>query len=171
MFYKDGKAKQHEKVEGKELPKDLDQKKFDEISKNVKAQSEISKEELDEYLAYIELMGLLAYLDTYEELYSIEDVYGYYEIDEVNPGEYNFDEYDFEDYGYDEPVESDTVEAGYQESNEESFDDEPVTEESVETSIEDETVKDFTNEEVTEEYIESSEVSLSAPESTGDYLD
>ncbi|UBH12835.1 DUF5780 domain-containing protein [Macrococcus armenti] len=171
VFHKDGKAKQPEKVEDKELPTDLDEKKFDEISKNIKAKSEISKEELEAYLAYLELMGLLAYLDAYEELYGIDDVYGYYGVDEVDPGEYNFDEYDFEDYGYeDEPVESDTVEAEYQESSEESYD-EPVTEESVETSIEDETVEDFTNEEVTEEYIEPSEESYSAPESTGDYLD
>lgn len=147
VFYKDDKAKQPEKVEDKELPKDLDKKKFDEISKNIKAKSEISKEELEAYLAYI---------DAYENMYGIDDVYGYYGVDEVDPGEYNFDEYDFEDYGYeDESVESDTVEAGYQESSEESYD-EPVTEESVETSIENETVEDFTNEDVTEEYIEPS---------------
>ena len=164
VFYRNGKTKQPEKSETATLPEDLDQKKLDEISKNIEEKSKISKEELEAYLAYLRLMGFIAYLDAYEALYGIDDIYGYYEVEETDPSDYNFDDYDFEDYEEDDvdSSESDTeewtdteedydIEEEYDTESEEEDTDEPVTEESIEESIEEETIEDETIEEESSE--------------------
>lgn len=113
IYYKNKKSKTPEKVTLKKdakLPENLDQKKFDEISKNIQKKSEASPEELEAYIAYLKLMGLLAYLDAYETMYGLDDIYDYYDIEETNPDDYNFDDYDFSseyDDSSDETYESD----------------------------------------------------------------
>lgn len=79
---------------------------------NIEEKSKISKEELEAYLAYLELMGLIAYLDAYRE-------------DDVDSS------------GSDTEERTDREE-DYDTESEEEYTDEPVTEETIEESIEEE---------------------------------
>ncbi|MGK0555283.1 DUF5780 domain-containing protein [Macrococcus capreoli] len=166
IFYKDKKVESSKEDKAKEkstLPKDLNQDKFDEVSKNIEEKSKVSKEELEAYLAYLKLAGLLAYLDAYEAMNGIDDIYDYYDVEQTDPSEYDFNDYDFssDDMSDDNTGGSDSgsdyteVEPSYEESTE------AVEEDTVEETVEDTTevpsedyYEDIQPNESTEEYIE-----------------
>lgn len=140
IFFKDKPAKPEEKAE---LAKQIDPVKYEEISKKIKEKSEISSKALEEYIAYLEIMGLLAYIDYYEMENNI-DIYNYYDLSEENINLYTED--DFTDY-------EDTIDVTDEESNDDT--------------TYDDTVEEYTDENVDEPtYDESSEATEAAEEVT-----
>ena len=176
IYYKNKKSKTPEKVTLKKdakLPENLDQKKFDEISKNIQKKSEASPEELEAYIAYLKVMGLLAYLDAYEAMYGLDDIYNYYDIEETNPDDYNFDDYDFSseyddsseysDESYDDTYDTEETpneysdEENYEDTTESSTDEytgETYTEETEEAPVDDTYSEDTTESYDSSEYVE-----------------
>ena len=133
--------------------KNIDPQKYNEISQKIKEKSEISSEALEEYIAYLQLMGLLSYLEYYESQNNI-DINQYYDLSEENINHYT--DNDFIDYD----------ESYYFENSDDSYDDSYVEDESLEEEPEeyyeediDDSVDDSYYEEETEETYDESDVS------------
>lgn len=131
----------------------IDPEKYDEISQKIKEKSEISSEALEEYIAYLQLMGLLSYLEYYESQNNI-DINQYYDLSEENINHYT--ENDFTDYD----------ESYYFEDSDDSYDDSYIEDESLEEEPEeyyeediDDSYEDSYYEEETEETYDESDVS------------
>lgn len=131
----------------------IDPEKYNEISQKIKEKSEISSEALEEYIAYLQLMGLLSYLEYYESQNNI-DINQYYDLSEENINHYT--ENDFTDYedSYDYENSDDYYDDSYVED--ESLEEEP--EEYYEEDIDD-SYEDSYYEEETEETYDESDVS------------
>lgn len=104
----------------------IDPEKYNEISQKIKEKSEISSEALEEYIAYLQLMGLLSYLEYYELQNNI-DINQYYDLSEENINHYtenDFTDYDDSyDYYDDSYVEDESLEEEPEEYYEEDIDD------------------------------------------------
>ncbi|MCG7420959.1 DUF5780 domain-containing protein [Macrococcus epidermidis] len=131
----------------------IDPEKYNEISQKIKEKSEISSEALEEYIAYLQLMGLLSYLEYYESQNNI-DINQYYDLSEENINHYT--ENDFTDYedSYDYENSDDYYDDSYVED--ELLEEEP--EEYYEEDIDD-SYEDSYYDEETEETYDESEVS------------
>lgn len=156
IFFKD-KVSQTEDNQSNYQSDNIDPKKYNEISQKIKEKSEISSEALEEYIAYLQLMGLLSYLEYYESENNI-DINQYYDLSEENINHYTEndfsdydDSYDVEDYEY--------VDDSYEDSytEDESLEEE-TTEEYYEEDIDD-SYEDSYEEEETEEYYDEADVS------------
>lgn len=148
IFFKD-KSPQTENNKAE----NIDPEKYNEISQKIKEKSEISSEALEEYIAYLQLMGLLSYLEYYESQNNI-DINQYYDLSEENINHYT--ENDFTDYedSYDYENSDDYYDDSYVED--ESLEEEP--EEYYEEDIDD-SYEDSYYEEETEETYDESDVS------------
>ncbi|ULG73889.1 hypothetical protein [Macrococcus brunensis] len=154
-------VKADQKVETQELPEGLKQDTFDEVKRNLEEKSKLSSSELEEYIAYLQLMGLIAYLDYYEELYDI-DVYSFYDISVDNVESYTIDDIDMSDYENDDEIEEEVLyneSDDYEETAEEFEDTSSDWEEDTGNTEEIETVEDdediaTAEEELTEEATE-----------------
>lgn len=131
----------------------IDPVKYNEISQKIKEKNEISSEALEEYIAYLQLMGLLSYLEYYESQNNI-DINQYYDLSEKNINHYT--ENDFIDYedSYDYENSDDSYDDSYVED--EALEEEP--EEYYEEDIDD-SVEDSYYEDETEETYDESDVS------------
>ncbi|WP_414048743.1 DUF5780 domain-containing protein [Macrococcus animalis] len=191
IFYKDKKSKLEETNKVKtDVANHIDPNQYDEISKNIKEKSEISSEALEEYIAYLQIMGLLAYLEYYEMENDI-DIYSYYDLSEDHINLYTEDDFtDYEDeideseYDYsDDSYESDSepIEENYEESEDEFIEEETIeedtkdyyeeeSEESYDDSYDEENSEESYDEtELTEDdYIEENDFSDDAYEATED---
>ncbi|TDM39377.1 hypothetical protein ETI10_11265 [Macrococcoides goetzii] len=148
IFFKD-KSPQTENNKAE----NIDPEKYNEISQKIKEKSEISSEALEEYIAYLQLMGLLSYLEYYESQNNI-DINQYYDLSEENINHYT--ENDFTDYedSYDYENSDDYYDDSYVED--ESLEEEP--KEYYEEDIDD-SYEDSYYEEETEETYDESDVS------------
>ncbi|WP_414042349.1 DUF5780 domain-containing protein [Macrococcus sp. EM39E] len=155
IFFKDKKSTLEETNKVKtDVANHIDPNQYDEISKNIKAKSEISSEALEEYIAYLQIMGFFAYLEYYEMENDI-DIYSYYDLSEDHINLYTEDdftdyedaidesEYDYSDDSYE--TDSEPIEENYEESEDEFIEEETIEEDT----------KDYYEEESEESYDDS----------------
>ncbi|WP_414052195.1 DUF5780 domain-containing protein [Macrococcus animalis] len=146
IFYKDKKSKLEETNKVKtDVANNIDPNQYDEISKNIKEKSKISSEALEEYIAYLQIMGLYAYLEYYEMENDI-DIYSYYDLSEDHINLYTEDDFtDYEDeideseddYSDDSDLNDDSSEDVSKDTYDDSYD-EYTEDEAVEETIDDE---------------------------------
>ncbi|WP_414050582.1 DUF5780 domain-containing protein [Macrococcus animalis] len=191
IFFKDKKSTLEETNKVKtDVVNHINPNQYDEISKNIKAKSEISSEALEEYIAYLQIMGLFAYLEYYEMENDI-DIYSYYDLSEDHINLYTEDdftdyedaidesEYDYSDDSYE--TDSEPIEENYEESEDEFIEEETIeedtkdyyeeeSEESYDDSYDEENSEESYDEtELTEDdYIEENDFSDDAYEATED---
>lgn len=128
IFFKDKKSNSDTSdANDTNQAKNIDPNKYNEISQKIKEKSEISSEALEEYIAYLQIMGLLAYLEYYEMENDI-DIYSYFDLSEDNINLYTED--DFSDYDdlideskYDDSDDSDTYVDPSEDVSEDTYDD------------------------------------------------
>lgn len=164
IFFKDKVSK----VENNQT-ENIDPEKYNEISQKIKEKSEISSEALEEYIAYLQLMGLLSYLEYYESQNNI-DINQYYDLSEENINHYTEndftdyeDSYDYYDDSYveDESLEEEPEEY-YEEDIDDSYEDSYYEEETEETYDESDVSEedyyyeeyDYSEDAIDEEYVE-----------------
>ncbi|RAI80149.1 hypothetical protein BFS35_010210 [Macrococcoides goetzii] len=164
IFFKD-KSPQTENNKAE----NIDPEKYNEISQKIKEKSEISSEALEEYIAYLQLMGLLSYLEYYESQNNI-DINQYYDLSEENINHYTEndftdyeDSYDYYDDSYveDESLEEEPEEY-YEEDIDDSYEDSYYEEETEETYDESDVSEedyyyeeyDYSEDAIDEEYVE-----------------